>query len=124
MDDSYYMHDVAKVEKLLTDLSREVPRKVEPDKLLREENRHGNVSILAVGDGLLSVSHDATEVTTNPGIQHSKSGQLRDKLLQTGCDIFITLNTSFSQHKEVERYVNKTGRLLQVRAVKWCIALT
>ena len=69
------MHDVAKEEKLLTNLSREVPRKVKPDKLLREENRHGKVSILAVDDALLGVGHNATEVT-NPGRQHSKSGQL------------------------------------------------
>ena len=66
LDDSFYMHDLVKEEKLLTDLRREVPRKVEPDKLLREENRHGNVSALAVGGGLLGASHDATEVT-NPG---------------------------------------------------------
>ena len=36
LDDSFYMHDLVKEEKLLTDLSREV----EPDKLLHEENRH------------------------------------------------------------------------------------
>ena len=70
LDDSYYMHNVAKEEKLLNDLSRVVPRKVEPDKLLREENRHGKVSILAVGGALLGVSHDASEVT-KPERYHS-----------------------------------------------------
>ena len=123
LDDSYYMHDVVKEEKLLTDLSREVPRKVEPDQLQREENRHGKVSILAVGGALLGVSHDATEVT-NPGRQHGKSGQLRDMLLHTCCDMFMTLKTSFSQYDEVERCGNRMGWLLQVRAVQWCIAWT
>ena len=75
LDDSYYMHNVSKEEKLLTDLSREVPRKGEPDTLLCEAHRHGKVSILAVGGTMLGVSHDAKEVT-NHGRQHSKSGQL------------------------------------------------
>ena len=77
-DDSHYMHNMAKMEKLLIGLRKEeVPRKVEPDKLLL-----------------------------------------------TCCDMFMTLKTSFSQHEEVERCVNKTGWLLQVRAVQWCIAWT
>ena len=97
-------------------MSREVPvpRKVEPDKLLRKENRHGKVGILAVGGALLGVSHNATEVT-NPGRQHSKSGQLRDKLLHTCCDMFMTLKTSSNQYEEVGCCINKTGWLLQVR---------
>ena len=33
-DDSHYMHDMAKVEKLLTGLRKEVPKKVEHGKLL------------------------------------------------------------------------------------------
>ena len=123
LDDSYYMHYVVKEEKLLTELSREVPRKVEPDQLLHEENRHGKVSILAVGGASLGVSHDATEVT-NPGRQHGKSGQLRDMLLHTCCDMFMTLKTSFSQYDEVERCGNRMGWLLQVTAVQWCIAWT
>ena len=61
LDDSYYMHDIAKEEKSLTDLRREEPRKVVPNKLLREENKHGKVSILAVGDALLGVSHNPWE---------------------------------------------------------------
>ena len=74
-DDSHYMHDMAKVEMLLIGLRKEeVPRKVEPDKLLL-----------------------------------------------TCCDIFMTLKTSFSQYEKVERCVNKTGWLLQVRVVQWCI---
>ena len=77
LDDSYYMHAMAKVVKVLTALRREVPRKVEPDKLLL-----------------------------------------------TCFDMIMTLKTSFSQHEEVERCVNKTGWLLQVRAVQWCIAWT
>ena len=121
MDDSYHMHDMAKEEKLLTDLRREVPRKVEPDKLLCDENRHRKVSNHAVGGALLGVSLDATEVTNPEEGKHSKSGQLRDMLLHTCCDMF---KTSFSQHEEVERCVNKTGWLLQVRAVQWCIAWT
>ena len=112
LDDSYYMHDIAKEEKSLTDLRREEPRKVVPNKLLREENKHGKVSILAVGDALLGVGQDATEVT-KPETYHSK--------LHTCCDMFMT---SFSQHEEVERCVNKTGWLLQVRVVQWCIAWT
>ena len=45
LDDSYYMHDMAKVERLLTDLRKdEVLRKVEPNKLLCEENKHQKLS--------------------------------------------------------------------------------
>ena len=33
-DDSHYMHDMAKVEKILTGLRKEVPKKVEHGKLL------------------------------------------------------------------------------------------
>ena len=56
LDDSYYMHNVSKEEKLLTDLSREVPRKGEPDTLLCEANRHGKVSIsLLVAPCLVAV---------------------------------------------------------------------
>ena len=39
IDDSYFMHDMAKVEKLMTDVkNKEVPRKVEPIKLQRNKN--------------------------------------------------------------------------------------
>ena len=39
IDDSYYMQDMAKVEKLLADLKKdEVPKKVEPTKLLRKQD--------------------------------------------------------------------------------------
>ena len=45
LDDSYYMHDMAKVERLLTDLRKdEVLRKVEPNKLLCEENKNHKFS--------------------------------------------------------------------------------
>ena len=45
LDDSYYMHYMAKVERLLTDLRKdEVLRKVEPNKLLCEENKHHKFS--------------------------------------------------------------------------------
>ena len=115
LDDSYYMQDVAKEKKLLTDLRREVPRMVEPDKLLCEENRHRKVSNYTVGSALLGVSLDASEVT-KPEKYLSK--------LHTCCDMFMTLKTSLSKHMEVKRCVNKTGWLLQVRVVQWCIAWT
>ena len=39
IDDSYYMHDMAKVEKLMADLkSKEVQKKVEPKKLQRNKD--------------------------------------------------------------------------------------
>ena len=57
----------------------------------------------------------ASEVT-KPERYHSK--------LHTCCDMFMTLKTSFSKHMEVKRCVNKTGWLLQVRVVQWCIAWT
>ena len=84
-----------------------MPKKVEPDKLLREEKRHGTVSILAVGGTLPGVSHDASEVT-NLERRHSKAGQLRNKL-NTCCNMFMTLKTGFNQYKEVESTAS-TGR--------------
>ena len=57
----------------------------------------------------------ATEVT-NTGRQHSKSGQLWDKLLHTCCYMFMTIRASVSEYEEVKCCVNKTGRLLQVKS--------
>ena len=116
LDDSYYTHDMAKGEKLLADLRREVPRMVEPNMLMCE-NGHRMVSNHAVVGALLGVSLDATEVTNPEEGKHSKSGLLCNEL-HICCTIFMTLKTSFSQHKEVDRCVNKTGWLLQVREVQ------
>ena len=56
LNESCYMHDVAKEKKLLIDLRIEVPRMVELDKLLCEKDRHRKVNNHAVGGALLGVS--------------------------------------------------------------------
>ena len=77
IDDSYYMHDMAKVEKLMADLkSKEVQKKVEPKKLQRNKDGtyrvkgavsnackccchgHCKLSVHTVGGTLLGVSLD------------------------------------------------------------------
>ena len=93
MDDSYYTHDMAKGEKLLADLRREVPRMVEPNMLMCE-NGHRMVSNHAVVGALLGVSLDATAVTNPEEGKHSKSGLLCNEL-HICCE-------------EVERCGNKT----------------
>ena len=46
IDDSYFMHDMAKVEKLMAELEKdEIPKKVEPNKLKFVCNKNGTDKI-------------------------------------------------------------------------------
>ena len=129
IDDSYYMHDMAKVEKLMTELkSKEVQKKVEPKKLQRNKDGayrakgavskackccchgHCKLSVHAVGGTFLGVSlyDKRSEVDVYfPDVyeipdydsEHIKSTVLLDQ--QDGFfDMLMALETNFNLEGE------------------------